>query len=184
MNSQARHVVLIGLPGVGKSSIGRGVAEGLRRPFVDMDVELEQRLAAPIPVIFSTRGEGFFRAAERELSMDLARSPCPTVIASGGGWVTDENTVAHLRGVSRIIYLRVVPEEALRRMGRGVLRRPLLASGDPEAAMTQLYGARRQLYERYAEMTVETTGVQRADVIARVQELVRAAECDFEREND
>ncbi len=69
-------------------------------------------------------------------------------------------------------------------MGRGINRRPLLREGDAVAKMSALYDERRVQYERYADMTVETTGVRRPDVIARVYELVLAAERDFEREND
>lgn len=69
-------------------------------------------------------------------------------------------------------------------MGRGITRRPMLAHGDPLATVSTLYEARRFQYESCADMTVETTGVRRPDVIARVLELVLAAERDFESEND
>lgn len=178
-----RHVVLIGLPGVGKSSVGKAAAARLARRFIDLDAELEHSFGISVSQIFARDGEPMFRAAESEATRALVDEP-PAVIAPGGGWVANGMAVAHLRHRSRIIYLRVTPEEALRRMGRGFNRRPLLASGNPGATMLALYGARRFQYEGFADMTVETTGVRRSDVIARVIELVLAAERDFEREND
>ncbi len=174
-------MVLVGLPGVGKSSIGRVLGERLDRRFIDLDVAIERMFRTSIAQIFAVGGEPAFRVAECGTTRGLVDT-APCVIAPGGGWITNAEAVAHLRYVSRIIYLRVAPDEAVRRMGRGIMRRPLLARGDPGATMAALYEARRFQYESCADMTVETTGVRRSDVIARVLELVLAAERDFERD--
>ncbi len=175
--------MLVGLPGVGKSSVGRVLAERLDRRFIDLDAEIERTFHQSVARIFAIHGEPAFREAECGATRGLV-GEVPSVIAPGGGWITNAEAVAHLRCASRIIYLRVAPDEAVRRMGRGIIRRPLLARGDPIATMLALYEARKFHYESCADMTVETTGVRRSDVIARVFELVVAAERDFEREND
>lgn len=179
-----KHVVLIGLPGVGKSTVGRGVAARLKRGFIDLDTHIERSFGKTVSQIFEEDGEAVFRKAEAETSARVARM-APSVIAPGGGWVLNADAKAHLLGSGRIIYLRVAPEAAVRRMGRGIRRRPLLvSSGDPYEAMRMIYEARKAAYEGCSEMTVETGNIARSNVIAKVAELVLAAERDFENEND
>lgn len=180
--SAARHLILVGLPGVGKTTVGRALAKRLARPFIDVDAEIERLFDKPVGRIFAEHGEEAFRAAESDVSARLATSTTPAVIAPGGGWVANEAAWAHLRGAARIIYLRVSPDEAVRRMGRGVARRPLLASGDAVATLVALHERRRQAYEDLAELTVETGGLPRGEVVARVLQLVGATEQNFDRE--
>lgn len=182
-SADVRHVILIGLPGVGKTTVGRSLARRLGRPFIDMDAEIEQVFDKSVSRIFSENGEGAFRFGEASVSERLASSTEPAVISPGGGWVANEAARAHLRGTARIIYLRVSPDEAVRRMGRGVARRPLLASDDPVSTLRALHDRRRAAYEELADLTVDTTGVTRGQVVARVLQLVHAAErnyCDGE----
>lgn len=179
-----KHVVLVGLPGVGKSTVGRGVADRLSRSFVDLDTHVERSFGKTIAKIFGEDGEGAFRLAEAEASAAIASMP-PLVIAPGGGWVLNSDATAHLLDTGRIIYLRVTPELAIRRMGRGIARRPLLRGvEDPYEAMRLIYEARKAMYERCSEMTVETGGIGKSNVIAKVVALVLAAERDFADEND
>jgi len=179
-----KHVVLIGLPGVGKSTVGRGVAAQLKRGFIDLDTHIERSFGKTVTRIFEEDGEPAFRRAEAETSAAVARM-APSVIAPGGGWVLNPDATAHLLGTGRIIYLRVAPDAAVRRMGQGIRRRPLLfRSGDPYAAMHAIYEARKAAYEGCSEMVVETGNTARSNVIARVVELVLAAERDLETEND
>ena len=170
-----RHVVIVGLPGVGKTTVGRAVALILGRPFVDLDTEIERAFGKSVADIFAERGESEFRQMEVESSRQAALQP-PAIISPGGGWVANEAAMAHLRATGRIIYLRVSPEMALQRMGRGVLRRPLLATGNPRAAMQALFETRRPLYEACADLTIETDGMDRLAVVEKVMALVREAE--------
>jgi shikimate kinase len=175
-----RHVVLVGLPGVGKSTVGRGVAQRLRRGFIDLDTHIERSFGKPVSRIFAEHGEDVFRAAEADVSA-LVAGLAPSVIAPGGGWVLNAAAMAHLLGTGRIIYLRVTPEAAIRRMGRGITRRPLLrGADDPVEAMRLIYEARKAMYERCSAAIVETGGIGKSNVIAKVVELVLAAERDFE----
>lgn len=168
----APHLILIGLPGAGKTTVGRAVAKRLQRPFIDVDAEIEQMFGKAISRIFAEDGEATFRRGEAEVSARLASSTTPAVIAPGGGWVMNVAARAHLRGAARIIYLRVSPDEAVRRMGSGVARRPLLASGDAVSALDALHERRRQAYEELADWTVDTGGLRRSQVVARVVALV------------
>lgn len=168
------HLVLIGLPGAGKTTVGRRLAARLARRFVDVDALVEQASGKTVGRIFAEDGEAAFRSAECEVSGRLAEGP-PAVIAAGGGWALNSGAVAHLRGMSRIIYLRVPPAEALARMGRGVARRPILAAaGDPIEALRELELVRLPAYEELADAVVETAGTPRERVVARVLALASA----------
>jgi shikimate kinase len=148
------HLILVGLPGAGKSTTGRMLARRLGRPFLDFDVELARREGQSVAEIFAERGEAYFRALEASLSAELVEAP-PMVLAPGGGWMANAAAVALLRERGRIIYLRVGPETALRRMGRGYSRRPLLRGPDPLAALRRLFVERDALY-RAADHVFDT----------------------------
>lgn len=176
--------MLVGLPGVGKSTVGRAVADRLRRGFIDLDAHIERSFGKTVSRIFMEDGEPVFRKTEADVTAAVAEL-APSVIAPGGGWVLNSAATAHLLGNSRIIYLRATPDAAIRRMGRGIGRRPLLiGADDPYEAMRQIYEARKAKYESCSEMTIETVGVGKANVIAKVVELVLDAERDFANEND
>ncbi len=109
------HLVLVGLPGAGKSTVGGLVAAKLGRSFLDFDLEIERREGMPITQIFGERGEGGFRELERKLTEEL-RDFGNMVLAPGGGWITDPAVVGLIRPPARLIYLRVRPETALKRL--------------------------------------------------------------------
>lgn len=167
------HLVFVGLPGSGKTVAGHHIATTFGRPFVDFDAEIERRFGKSVSKIFSENGEPTFRAAEAELSHTLAMTP-GAVLAPGGGWAANPPAVAHLRPVSRIIYLRVSPEEALARLGDAITQRPLLATGDPAAAMRSLYEARRRYYEELADQMVDTDRLERSELLTTVVALAAA----------
>jgi len=155
------HLVLVGLPGAGKSTVGRAVAKVLRRPFLDFDSEIERRTGQSVPRIFAEHGEGAFRAMETALSRELAAAP-PMVLAPGGGWVTNPGVMALLRPPGRIIHLRLSPAAALKRLTRSRVVRPLLQRADPAATMEALWAARAHLYQQAdAELDVEDVDSQR-----------------------
>lgn len=139
------HLVLVGLPGSGKSTVGRAVAKRLSRPFLDFDAEIEKREGISVARIFAERGEAAFRYLEFSLTQELAAAP-PMVLAPGGGWVTIAGVMALLRPPGRIIHLRISPNEALRRLTRSRIVRPLLAQADPAMAMQSLWERRSGLY--------------------------------------
>lgn len=155
------HLVLVGLPGSGKSTVGRAVAKRLSRPFLDFDAEIEKREGMSVARIFAERGEAAFRELEYNLTRELAAAP-PMVLSPGGGWVTIPGVMALLRPPGRIIHLQISPAEALRRLTRSRVVRPLLAQADPALAMRTLWERRSGLYAG-ADITVnvETLDSQR-----------------------
>ncbi|MEO7520669.1 MAG: shikimate kinase [Gemmatimonas sp.] len=139
------HVVLVGLPGAGKSTVGRAVAARLRRPFLDFDAEIERRQGVSVARIFLELGEPAFRQREVALTRELVAAP-PMVLAPGGGWVTNAGVIELLRPPARLVHLRVSPEEAVRRLSRARIVRPLLQVADPHATMRDLWERRASLY--------------------------------------
>lgn len=162
------HLILVGLPGVGKTTIGRGAAKALRRPFLDFDAEIERREGTPVREIFRLRGEDRFRALEESLTRELSTSG-GMVLSPGGGWITQTPSVELLRLAGRIIYLRAAPEAVARRLRR-VETRPLLAGRDPLVALRELYEKRRAAYET-ADAVLDTEKLSRQELVARVVEL-------------
>lgn len=169
------HVVLVGLPGVGKSRVGELLADRLGRSFLDLDTEIERRAGMPITRIFAEYGEDTFRDMECDLTQEL-RYGDPMVLAPGGGWITRAETVALLRPPSCIIYMRAAPETAFRRMGAHWALRPLLADGgNGLARLNELYRARRGSYER-ADAVVDTELLSPQQVAEKIAAIVVSLE--------
>ena len=140
------HLVLVGLPGAGKTTVGAMLAAKLGRSFLDFDAEIERREGMPITQIFGERGEAAFRQLERKLTEEL-KELGNIVLAPGGGWITDPESVAVIRPPAVMVYLRVRPETALKRLGGAAGGRPLLNRPDPLGELTKLFEARRALYQ-------------------------------------
>jgi len=162
------HLILVGLPGVGKTTIGRAAARRLGRSFLDFDQEIERRVGLEVREIFRVQGEERFRALEFALTQELSGSG-GMVLSPGGGWITHARSVELLRSAGRIIYLRASPEAVARRLRR-VETRPLLAGRDPIVALRELYEKRRALYET-ADVVLDTERLVRQQLIAKVVEL-------------
>lgn len=169
----AGHVILIGLPGAGKSTVGPRVARALGRPFFDFDGELERRAGRSVAEQFAAHGEPAFRAAEAALSQELALAE-PAVLAPGGGWAANPAARAALGSARhRTVYLCVPPEVAAGRLAAdlhatGRHTRPLLAGArDPIDAVDALLTRRRPLYEA-ADLVVDATGAPDAVAAAVV----------------
>lgn len=146
-------IALIGPMGAGKSVVGRALAERLGRPFVDTDEIVERQSGETIVGIFSGEGEPGFRVREAAAVQEAVRIP-EAVIACGGGVVLDPSNVEALRSAGVVVYLRVTPEVAARRIG-GDGRRPLLTGALPEARLAELIGQRASAYEAAAHHAVD-----------------------------
>ncbi len=140
-----RHVVLVGLPGVGKTTVGELVAAKLGTRFVDVDRVIEEHAAKAVAQLFAEDGEAAFRELERTaMGLILASEPC--VLAPGGGWAAQEGNLESVAGRAIAVYLVASPEVAAERAGRSPGTRPLLGA-DQLKRMRELFAVRRRFYE-------------------------------------
>ncbi len=143
------NLVLIGMPGAGKSSIGKALSEKLDAPFLDTDESIAERAGTSLQEIVDTQGYERLRALEEDVLLDLEVSD--TIIATGGSAVYSEEAMKHLRRNGRIVYLRVPYELMQERIGDGAgrgLARPA------DQSLHHLYEEREPLYRRWAEWTL------------------------------
>lgn len=147
-------ISLIGLPGSGKSTVGRQLARRLQLPFLDSDQAIEKRLGCPIREFFEREGEERFREIEVEVIDSLSQQGAG-VLSTGGGAVLRAQTRERLRARGRVIYLKSHPEELIRRL-RHDTNRPLLQVADPMAKLRDLFATRDPLYRQTAHFVVET----------------------------
>jgi shikimate kinase len=147
-------ISLIGMPGVGKSTVGRQIAKRLARTFVDTDSVFEQRTGEAIRSFFDREGEDAFRAIEQEILAELPLAD-GLVLATGGGAVLRAANRQVLRQRSTVIYLRSSPDDLFRRL-RHDTQRPLLQVADPLGRLRDLYVQRDPLYRSTADFVLET----------------------------
>jgi shikimate kinase len=168
-----RHLVLVGLMGAGKTTVGQRCAELLQRPFVDTDELVVAAAGVPFDDIWSAEGERGFRARERVAVADSAASPTPLVISCGGGAVLDAENRRALRAHGVVVWLLASSTELAARLVHDESR-PLLAGGDKTATLERLSALREPAYEAAAHVQVSTDGRTPDDVAATVLEELRA----------
>jgi shikimate kinase len=165
-----RHVLLVGLPGSGKSTVGRLVAEALSAPLIDIDGLLVREMGMPISQIFGMLGEARFREMERD-AVIAAQGGNPGVIVPGGGWAAQPGQLSAALESCLVIYLQCLPATAARRTAQGEAR-PLLAGVDPVQRMAALLQERAQLYS-LAPHQIDTERADAAAVAASIVHLAR-----------
>ncbi|UTD30219.1 shikimate kinase [Bradyrhizobium sp. WD16] len=171
----ARSVVLVGMMGVGKSTIGRRLAARLRLPFTDADQEIEIAHAGmSIPEIFAEHGEPYFRDGEARVIARLLDGP-PGVLATGGGAFMREDTRGRIHAKAVSIWLRADAEVILRRVRRRV-DRPLLQTEDPAATVKRLIEVRYPVYAE-ADITVISRDEPHEKIVAECIEGLHAHLC-------
>lgn len=148
-------VSLVGMPGSGKSTVGRHLARQLGLRFVDSDTEIERSLGGSIRDYFAAHGEDAFRELEQRTIDELTRQP-GCVLATGGGAVLRPANREALHARTQVFYLRSTPEELFRRL-RHDSTRPLLQVADPQRKLRELFRDRDPLYRRCAHFVIETT---------------------------
>lgn len=162
MSIDTRPIALIGLPGSGKSTVGRLVASRLECGWVDLDERIESEAGASIPELFDRHGEPEFRRREAE-ALDAVLASRPGVISCGGGIATTPSARRRLADECRAVWLEVTPDQATRRLGSGATRRPLLRD-DPAGRLATLLDERAPHYAAIACARVSTDGLNPADV--------------------
>jgi shikimate kinase len=173
----ARSIVLVGMPGSGKSSIGRRLAQHLGLEFIDADQEIEAAAGMSIADIFSQHGEPYFRAGEARVIARLLDKG-PQVIATGGGAFVNPDTRALVRARALSVWLKADVDLLFRRVKRKN-DRPLLRAADPEAVLKRLLAEREATYAE-ARITVTSLDVPHEAV---VEAMVKALAENLSEEN-
>jgi shikimate kinase len=165
----SRSVVLVGLMGAGKSTVGRRLATKLALPFFDADQEIESAAGMSVQDIFSVYGEPYFREGERKVIARLLQEG-PIVLATGGGAFMNEETRATVSRAGVSIWLRAELPVLMRRV-RKRANRPLLNTEDPEETMRRLIAIRYPVYAQ-ADLTVESHEAPHDRVVAEVMRVL------------
>lgn len=174
---RARTLVLVGMMGAGKSSVGKRLAQALDLPFKDADEEIERAAGHTISEIFALRGEAEFREGERRVIARLLDDP-PHVLSTGGGAFVHPDTRALVRRKAISIWLRAEPEVLARRVGRKDTR-PLLQGKDPREVLAELLRAREPSYSQ-ADLIVESSD---GPHLATVEVIIAALKARLERQD-
>ena len=158
------NLILVGMMGAGKTTVGRLLARRLKRAFYDSDQEIERRCGVRIPVIFDIEGEAGFRARERQVIAELCALE-GVVLATGGGAVHAEENRHRLAARGTVVYLHAPPGHLWQRV-RHDRNRPLLATPDPQRKLADLYAVRDPLYREMADIVLDT-GKQSVQTLAK-----------------
>ena len=165
-----RHVVLVGLPGSGKTTVGQLAAEALQAPFVDIDALILRKQGKPIAMIFAELGEAAFRDLERA-EMVAAIAAEPAVIAPGGGWAAQPGAIESVRPQAFLVYLKARAESTADRAATPG-NRPTLMGEDPLARMKDLLKEREPFYLQ-ADAQVDAERLTAEQVAKAVADLAR-----------
>ena len=157
-------LILVGMMGAGKTTVGRLLARRLKRAFYDSDEEIERRCGVRIPVIFDIEGEAGFRARETQVIAELCALD-NAVLATGGGVVLAEENRRRIAARGTVVYLHARPSHLWQRV-RHDRNRPLLATTDPQKKIEQLYAQRDPLYREVADLVIDT-GKQSVQTLAK-----------------
>lgn len=169
-----RSVVLVGMMGAGKSTIGRRLAARLRLPFLDADIEIEAAAGMSIPDIFATHGEPYFRDGEARVIARLLDGG-PAVIATGGGAFMREETRIRIRDKAVSLWLKADVDTIMKRVKRRA-DRPLLQTEDPAATVSRLLEQREPVYQS-ADLTIASRDVPHDRIVEECIDALRARLC-------
>ena len=167
----ARTIVLVGLMGAGKSTIGRRLAQALQVPFCDSDDEIEEAAGMSISEIFTNYGESEFRALERRVIARLMEGG-PQVLATGGGAFMNDQTRALIKEKAISLWLRADLKVLVERVSRRNTR-PLLQNADPAEVLSRLMTDREPIYA-LADLSVESNDAPHEDTVEQVLDALRS----------
>jgi len=177
MGTMIGSIFLVGPMGVGKTTIGKCLAQCLAMPFVDSDKEIEHRTGASIPLIFELEGESGFRKRECEIIDELTQRQ-GIILATGGGVVLHEENRTHLRRRGQVIYLRAPLRQLLKRTANN-RNRPLLQTTNPAERLRQILEERDPLYNSIADVIVETGSRSVKTVINKILQQLQMSTHDL-----
>jgi len=159
-------VLLVGMMGAGKTTVGRTFGQRLGWPYLDSDEEVRRRTGCTVPELFAQRGEAAFRAEEAAVLAEACTSPHPVVVSVAGGAVLAEANRALVASSGLVVWLRASLTTLTQRVGDGRTR-PLLGS-DPGAALARLYPERARLYEALADLVIDVDGVPVERIVEQI----------------
>ncbi len=166
------NIALIGFMGVGKTAVGKVLAEKLGRSFVELDSLIEQKAGKSIPDIFQQDGETAFRELEIEVTKEVSKDR-NLVITCGGGIVLNKINIERLRKSARMVYLTASPGVILKRVANEEGQRPLLEVGNPTLAIREMLSFRRSFYERAADIKIDTSKLDIDSVAEQIIEKLK-----------
>ena len=172
-SSQKKHVILIGMPACGKSTVGVLAAKTLGYRFVDSDLIIQERDGRRLHRIIREEGQAGFLAIEEAVNLTLGSDPVPSVIATGGSAVYSPAAMAHFKEIGTVVYLRLSFETVQRRLGNFTHRGVVMPAG---YTLRDLYDERCALYEQYADITVDEGQTDHIGVV--LESLCAHFECD------
>jgi shikimate kinase len=161
-----KRVLLIGMMGAGKSTVGTALAKRLGWQYLDSDAQVQHRTGMTVPEIFAGRGEAAFRKEETAALEEAVAIDHPTVVSVAGGAVLDPGNRACIRAAGLVVWLRAEVATLAARVGDGT-GRPLLGD-DPAAALARLDRERRPLYEELADVVIDVDRRPVADVVEEI----------------
>lgn len=167
-----QRIVLVGFMAAGKTTVGRHLAWRLGWEFVDFDELIESRTGRTIPEIFRVQGEAAFRAMEARLTDEFGGAT-RVVLSPGGGWITHPELLDSLGPGTLVVWLRISPDEAVRRAMADAVHRPLLAGPDPLHKARRLLAERESLYY-LADLVVDVDARAVEDIAREIAERARA----------
>lgn len=163
------NVILIGITGVGKTTIGKQLADKVKKPFIDLDKYIELTYGVDIPTIFELEGEKGFRDREAQALLQAMNEHEEYVLSLGGGCVIrPENRQALLRDNSVTVQLAADLDTITERLINSPNKRPLLQNQDIKAKIQELYNARRPMYDSVSDFTISTDDLRPAQVVDEI----------------
>lgn len=166
-NTPFDNIVLIGMPGSGKSTVGVVLAKALGYKFIDSDLLIQEKLGNRLFEIIEQKGVKGFHKIENDINLEIR--PEKTVIATGGSAVYGNEAMAHFRAIGKVIYLKVSYSEIEKRLGDLRQRGITIEEGQ---SLLDLYKERIPLYEKYAHIIVDTENLILRDTVEKIQEIL------------
>lgn len=162
-----KNIVLIGMPGSGKSTVGVVLAKVMGYQFIDSDLEIQRQEGKRLPVLIEELGIDGFIEVESRVNAKLQAEYC--VIATGGSVIYTEQAMKHLKEIGTVVYLKISYEDLRERLGDLRCRGVVLREGQ---TLKKLYEERIPLYERYADITIDESGLNIEETMEKIVECV------------
>lgn len=174
--AKSQNIILVGLMGAGKTTVGKLLAKHLDKTFVDSDHEIERRTGVSIPLIFELEGEIGFREREAVVIAELSRQQ-ELVIATGGGAVLREENRRNLKNGGMVVYLRAQVRDLWQRT-RHDKNRPLLQTADPRGKLQELFAQRDPIYRDMADIIMDTGDQNVHALVRQLEQKLKHANTD------